>query len=138
MSALGDVDLHLAGEGRHERLYERLGAHVLDDGGVRFAVWAPNARSVSVAGDWNYWSEGTDPLRATRRLGDLGGSRRERARGAALQALRRRRRRHHAAEGGSLRDVRRGAAGNGLDRLPKPLPVVGRRNGWSGDGRPIR
>ena len=62
MSGLGEVDLHLAGEGRHERLYERLGAHCVD-GGVRFAVWAPNARAVSVVGDWNFWSEGADPLR---------------------------------------------------------------------------
>ncbi len=58
---LGELDLHLVGEGRHERLYERLGAHPVG-GGVRFAVWAPNARAVSVAGDWNYWSEGADPL----------------------------------------------------------------------------
>jgi len=62
VTSLGDIDLHLAGEGRHERLYELLGAHVLDDGGVRFAVWAPNARAVSAVGDWNYWSEGADPL----------------------------------------------------------------------------
>ena len=46
---LGDIDLHLAGEGRHERLYERLGAHCGDDG-TTFAVWAPNARGVSVVG----------------------------------------------------------------------------------------
>ena len=62
MTGLGEIDLHLAGEGRHERLYERLGAHCLDDGGVRFAVWAPNARAVSAAGDWNFWSESADPL----------------------------------------------------------------------------
>ena len=62
MTGLGDIDLYLAGEGRHERLYESLGAHVLDDGSVRFAVWAPNARAVSAVGDWNYWSEGADPL----------------------------------------------------------------------------
>ena len=43
---LGELDLHLAGEGRHERIYERLGAHVVDEG-VSFAVWAPNARAVS-------------------------------------------------------------------------------------------
>jgi 1,4-alpha-glucan branching enzyme len=62
-TGLGELDLHLIGEGRHERLWERLGAHVLDDGGgVRFAVWAPNAREVSVVGDWNYWSEGADTL----------------------------------------------------------------------------
>ncbi len=60
-TGLGELDLHLAGEGRHERLYERLGAHVSDEG-VRFAVWAPNARAVSVAGDWNFWSVGSDPL----------------------------------------------------------------------------
>ena len=61
-AGLGDLDLHLAGEGRHERLYERLGAHPVEDGGVRFAVWAPNARAVSAVGDWNYWSEGADAL----------------------------------------------------------------------------
>ncbi len=61
--SIGEVDLYLAGEGRHERLYEQLGAHVLEDaGGVRFAVWAPNARAVSVVGDWNYWSENADAL----------------------------------------------------------------------------
>ena len=51
---LGELDLHLAGEGRHERIYERMGAH-LEEGGVRFAVWAPNARDVAVVGDWNGW-----------------------------------------------------------------------------------
>ena len=58
---LGELDLHLAGEGRHEQLYERLGAHVLEEG-VSFAVWAPNARAVSVVGDWNHWNGRSDPL----------------------------------------------------------------------------
>ena len=63
MTAPGELDLHLLGEGRHERLWEQLGGHALDDeAGARFAVWAPNARSVSVVGDWNFWSEGADPL----------------------------------------------------------------------------
>jgi 1,4-alpha-glucan branching enzyme len=53
-SHLGDLDLHLVGEGRHEQLYERLGAHVTEDG-IAFAVWAPNAREVAVVGDWNSW-----------------------------------------------------------------------------------
>ena len=50
LPTLGELDLHLAGEGRHEELYERLGAHVREiDGvtGTAFAVWAPSARSVS-------------------------------------------------------------------------------------------
>ena len=57
-SSLGDLDLHLIGEGRHERIYEKLGAHVLAcDGvkGTRFAVWAPSAMRVSVVGDFNQW-----------------------------------------------------------------------------------
>ncbi len=62
MSSPGELDLHLIGEGRHERLWEQLGAHVLDEGGTRFAVWAPNARSVSVVGDWNGWNERGDTL----------------------------------------------------------------------------
>ncbi len=61
MSGLGDVDLYLVGEGRHELIYERLGAHV-ENGGVRFAVWAPNARGVSVVGDWNSWDARRDAL----------------------------------------------------------------------------
>ncbi|KAA1426244.1 1,4-alpha-glucan branching protein GlgB [Nocardioides antri] len=51
---LGELDLHLIGEGRHEQLWQALGAHVRD-GGTSFAVWAPNARSVSVVGDFNGW-----------------------------------------------------------------------------------
>ncbi|MBA2460176.1 MAG: 1,4-alpha-glucan branching protein GlgB [Actinobacteria bacterium] len=58
---LGELDLHLAGEGRHERIYEQLGAHIVD-GGVSFAVWAPNARKVSAVGDWNGWDGTVDPL----------------------------------------------------------------------------
>jgi 1,4-alpha-glucan branching enzyme len=61
MKGIGELDLHLVGEGRHERLYERLGAHVEDEG-IRFAVWAPNAGGVAVAGDWNSWREDADRL----------------------------------------------------------------------------
>jgi 1,4-alpha-glucan branching enzyme len=60
-SRMGELDLHLAGEGRHETLYEKLGAHVTDDG-VAFAVWAPNAAKVSVVGDWNDWDGSVDPM----------------------------------------------------------------------------
>jgi 1,4-alpha-glucan branching enzyme len=59
-------DLHLLGEGTHYRLFERLGAHpIRHEGvdGVRFAVWAPNARRVSVVGDWNGWDGRRQPMR---------------------------------------------------------------------------
>ena len=61
---LGELDLHLFAEGRHEQLWHALGAHVVD-GGVRFAVWAPNARAVSVIGDWNHWDRSRHPMRRT-------------------------------------------------------------------------
>jgi 1,4-alpha-glucan branching enzyme len=55
---LSDLDLHLLAEGRHLRLYDKLGAHPMTiDGvhGVAFAVFVPNARRVSVVGDFNFW-----------------------------------------------------------------------------------
>ena len=64
---LGELDLHLAAEGRHEDLASRLGAHVETiDGvtGVRFAVWAPNARAVSVIGSFNSWDGRLHPMRS--------------------------------------------------------------------------
>ncbi|HZR94640.1 MAG TPA: 1,4-alpha-glucan branching protein GlgB [Gaiellaceae bacterium] len=66
LPTLGELDLHLVGEGRHEEIYERLGAHVRElDGvvGTAFAVWAPNARSVSVVGDFNSWDVRLHPMR---------------------------------------------------------------------------
>ena len=62
-SLLGDHDLYLFNEGTHSRLYQKLGAHVLPDGGVYFAVWAPNAQYVAVMGDFNGWDKGRHPLR---------------------------------------------------------------------------
>jgi len=68
LPTLGEVDLHLIGEGRHERLWTVLGAHVRRyDGGVTgtsFAVWAPNARGVRISGDWNYWDGSGQPMRS--------------------------------------------------------------------------
>src|SRR6478672_1736488 len=55
---IGELDLHLFGEGKHEEIYNRLGAHVTKIGrvsGVAFAVWAPHAAGVSVVGDFNNW-----------------------------------------------------------------------------------
>ena len=63
---LGDIDIYLLGEGRHRDLARVLGAHVAQiDGvaGVRFAVWAPNARRVSVVGSFNHWDGRRHPMR---------------------------------------------------------------------------
>jgi len=69
---IGELDQHLIGEGRHEQLYDRLGAHIRDHQGSRgtaFAVWAPAARSVSVVGDFNLWDGRLHPMRS---LGSTG------------------------------------------------------------------
>jgi len=63
---LGDLDLYLIGEGRHLHLADALGARVTQmDGvsGTRFAVWAPNARRVSVVGAFNSWDGRRNPMR---------------------------------------------------------------------------
>ncbi len=63
---LTDFDLHLFTEGNHHRIYEKLGAHLTEvDGikGVYFAVWAPNARNVSLLGDFNYWDGRKNQMR---------------------------------------------------------------------------
>ncbi len=63
---LSDFDLYLLGEGKHYKSYEKLGAHVMElEGipGVAFAVWAPNARRVSVVGNFNNWDGHRHPMR---------------------------------------------------------------------------
>jgi len=72
LPTLGDLDIHLAAEGKHQRLWERLGAHVTQvEGtqGVSFAVWAPRARRISVVGDFNSWDGRLHPMR---RMGGSG------------------------------------------------------------------
>ena len=64
-SFVSEYDLHLLAEGRHFRTWEKLGAHPAEIDGVRgvhFAVWAPNAARVSVAGDFNGWDTAAHPL----------------------------------------------------------------------------
>ena len=64
---LGEMDLHLSGEGRHYRLHHKLGAHLrVEDevAGVSFAVWAPNAARVSVIAGFNGWDGRVHPMRA--------------------------------------------------------------------------
>ncbi|MCZ8144613.1 1,4-alpha-glucan branching protein GlgB [Flavobacterium sp.] len=64
-SLFTDFDIDLFKAGKHFKLYEKLGAHLLEVNGVQgcyFAVWAPSAKNVSVIGDFNYWVEGQHPL----------------------------------------------------------------------------
>jgi 1,4-alpha-glucan branching enzyme len=75
LPTLGEVDLHLISEGRHERLWDFLGAHPRSYdtphgpvSGTSFAVWAPNARGVRVCGDFDGWTGEASPMRS------LGGS----------------------------------------------------------------
>ena len=76
LPSLGEMDLYLIGEGRHEELWKVLGAHVHTyDGqmgqvnGTSFAVWAPNARAIRLVGDFNRWDGQSFPMRA---LGSTG------------------------------------------------------------------
>ena len=71
LPTLGDMDLHLIGEGRHETLWTVLGAHehaypspLGDVHGTSFAVWAPNAQGVRVVGDHNHWDGTGTPMRS--------------------------------------------------------------------------
>ena len=69
---LGDLDIHLLVEGNHLRAFEKLGAHPATiDGvaGTTFAVWAPNARKVSVVGDFNDWDGRRHPMRVRMECG---------------------------------------------------------------------
>ncbi len=71
LPTLGDIDLHLIGEGRHEFLWNVLGAHVRSYdtpggavSGTSFAVWAPNARGVRISGDFDHWTGVGTPMRS--------------------------------------------------------------------------
>jgi 1,4-alpha-glucan branching enzyme len=72
VSLLTDNDLYLFNEGSHYRIYDKMGAHLMTAGGepgTCFAVWAPNAQSVSVIGSFNQWHPKTHPLRSRGRSG---------------------------------------------------------------------
>ncbi len=71
LPTLGEIDLHLIGEGRHEQLWSVLGAHLRTYdtaqgpvSGTSFAVWAPNAQGVRVSGDFNHWDSIAHPMRS--------------------------------------------------------------------------
>ena len=128
---IGELDLHLAGEGRHEELYEQLGAHVREVDGVDGHRRSPSgrrrARSVSVVGDFNSWDGRLHPMRSLGSIGHLG----------ALPA--RRRRRARATSSRSARQVGRAALkadpyAFAAEVPPKTASVVDRsRHAWGDD-----
>ncbi|MBI2848414.1 MAG: 1,4-alpha-glucan branching protein GlgB [Chloroflexi bacterium] len=72
MNFITELDLHLFNEGSHFRLYEKMGAHPVQqngEAGMHFAVWAPNARYVSVIGDFNGWNKRANPIHQRDRSG---------------------------------------------------------------------
>jgi len=76
LPTLGEIDLHLIGEGRHEQLWQVLGSHVRryatplgEVSGVSFAVWAPSAQGVRITADFNFWDGTAHPMRS---LGSTG------------------------------------------------------------------
>ncbi|MFD7298640.1 1,4-alpha-glucan branching enzyme, partial [Streptomyces sp. NPDC059897] len=67
LPSLGDLDLHLVAEGRHERLWDALGARPMEHQGIqgtRFTVWAPNAQGIRVVGTFNYWDGAAHSMRS--------------------------------------------------------------------------
>ena len=69
---IGELDQYLFGQGNHYEIYKKLGAHMVDDEGqegVYFAVWAPNAKSVSVVGEFNDWDRTSNPMTRAEYIG---------------------------------------------------------------------
>ena len=123
---LGELDLHLIGEGRHEQLYELLGGHIREHQGVTgtaFAVWAPAARAVSLIGDFNYWNGVTYPMRSLGSIGNLGAVPARDRRGLALQVRDHRPGRRGPGQGRPLRAGGRAAPGDRLDRRSLAPPL---------------
>ncbi len=125
---LSSFDLHLLGEGTHFQAFDKLGARRITHGirdGVHFAVWAPNAKRVSVVGNFNAWDGRVHPMRALRPGGYweifIPGPRHRRS----VQVRNHRRRRPAGAEGRSVRPLLRTAARHGVDCLgQRRLPVA--------------
>ena len=136
LPTIGELDLHLIREGRHEELWQALGSHVRvlrgesegEDAveGTSFAVWAPNARAVQVIGSFNGWDGRLHALRSLGSLWDLGGLRpRDRGR-RDLQVPDPRRRRRLAGQGRSDGAIRRSTARHRVRDHHQQLRVDGR------------
>ncbi len=137
LPTLGEMDLHLFAEGRHERLWEILGAHprrfTTPDGvvdGVSFAVWAPNAKGVSLIGEFNHWDGNEAQLRVLGSTGvwelfwpgfEIGGH-------VQVPGARRRRVGHRPRRPDGVRH--RGAAADGVEGDAERLHLGATTTGW--------
>ena len=138
LSYITDYDIYLFNQGSHFTLYEKMGAHPMTvdrEEGVHFAVWAPNADSVSVIGDFNDWDEESHPLAPVESSGIWAGFIPGVGTGEVLQipdsfAVRGLPR----GKGGSFRVLQRGSSQERLGRLGPRL----RMGGWRLDGVPGR
>ena len=140
LPTLGEIDLHLINEGRHEQLWNVLGAQVHHYHGAdrhrcaasSFAVWAPSARRSGVVGDFNGWDGRNAPhalLGSVRRVGAV---RARRRRGHALQVRDPRRRRLACGQGRPDGPVHRGRPRRPAPSCTHSHPPVGRRRrGWA-------
>ncbi len=120
LPTLGELDLHLISEGTHERLWEVLGAHPREHqgvAGVAFAVWAPNARSVRVVGDFDRWDGRLLPDALARRIGRVGAVRAGHRSGRALQVRGAGRGREAADQGRPALLLPAGTAGDRIARV---------------------
>ena len=136
MIILSDSDLRQIGEGAHDSIYEKLGAHVLDlngSSGTHFAVWAPHAREVSVIGDFNGWNPSVNPAQPDGRDRGLVRLRSGDRPGGALQVLDGRPRRQLAVRPGRPLCLRR--RGPARDRLESLGPIALRVGRQLVDGR---
>ncbi len=120
VSWLTDDDLHLFNEGTHYDLWKKLGSHVIRNGevsGTYFAVWAPNAKSASVIGEFNQWDKGRHSLRQRGRFRHLGRADSQHRAWRTVQVSHRiARRRLLGRQGRSVRFSARDAAATGVDR----------------------
>ncbi len=124
---LGDVDEHLISEGSHLNLYDRLGAHpTTHDGieGTAFAVWAPNARRVSVVGEFNQWDGRRHMMRRRGASGIFEIFLPGVAAGAAYKY-------EIKAQGGSILPLKADPVGFGAETPPETASLVRELGGWN-------
>lgn len=126
---LGDMDEYLISEGSHLNLYDRLGAHPMTHDGVAgtaFAVWAPNARRVSVVGDFNHWDGRRHMMRQRGASGIFEIFLPGVSDGAAYKY-------EIKARGGSILPLKADPVGFGAETPPNTASVVRKLDGWDWD-----